>query len=218
MGPTSPQVPIPEVTAGPLFSKWNRQVARGPVIMDAKVAGIQILGFLTMFPICNMEVPSPCETKPDTPFSRKEITAKPTIWAQQPATAAPPARPVRPRAAQMAAEKIGRVSAMPTRAETRIPMKKGCNSVAHMIRLPTSAAAFPMSGARRAEKSIPTPMVTSGVTKMSTFVSLETALPISVERMATKSTASGPPAPPSALEANPTVIREKRTRGGASSA
>ena len=105
--------------------------------------------------------------------------------------------------------------AIPTRAETRIPIKKGCNSVAHMMRLPTCIAALPISGAKRAENSIPEPIVTRGVTKISTFVSLETALPISVERMATNSTASGPPAPPKALEAKPTVIREKRTNGGA---
>ena len=53
---------------------------------------------------------------------------------------------------------------------------------------------------------------------MSTFVSLETAFPISVERIATKSTAKGPPAPPRALEAKPTVIREKSTKGGACNA
>ena len=105
--------------------------------MEATVAGIQIRGFLTMFPICNIEVPIPCETKPETPFSRKEITAKPTIWAQQPATAAPPASPVSPKAAQIAAEEIGRVKAIPTKADTKIPIKKGCNSVAHIMRLPT---------------------------------------------------------------------------------
>ena len=33
--------------------------------------------------------------------------------------------------------------------------------------------------------------------------------------MATKSTASGPPAPPSAFEAKPTVTSEKSTSGGA---
>ena len=42
------------------------------------------------------------------------MTAKPTIWAQQPATAAPPASPVRPSAKQMAAEEMGSVRAMPT--------------------------------------------------------------------------------------------------------
>ena len=46
---------------------------------------------------------------PPHPFSRKDSTAKPTILAQHPATAAPPASPVRPKAAQIAAEEMGRV-------------------------------------------------------------------------------------------------------------
>ena len=37
----------------------KRQVATGPVIMEAKVGGSQIRGFFTMLPICSMEVPSP---------------------------------------------------------------------------------------------------------------------------------------------------------------
>ena len=58
-------------------------------------------------------------------------------------------------------------------------------------------------------------MVTAGVTRRSTRVSLETAFPASAARMARKSTASGPPAPPMALAACPTAAREKSTRGGA---
>ena len=50
---------------------------------------------------------------------------------------------------------------------------------------------------------------------MSTFVSLETALPHSAATMAMSSTASGPPAPPSALAAQPTALRENSTIGGA---
>ena len=79
-------------------------------------------------------------------------------------------------------------------------------------------AALPSAGASRAEKRRPTAIVTSGVTRISTRVSLETALPASAARIATKSTASGPPAPPSAFEAKPTVISEKSTRGGQRSA
>ena len=41
---------------------------------------------------------------------------------------------------------------------------------------------------------------------------------ISAATMATKSTARGPPAPPSALEAKPTVISENSTSGGQCSA
>ena len=72
-----------------------------------------------------MLVPNPCERIPPHLFSLKLRTAKPTICAQQPATAAPPARPVRPKAAQIAAEEIGRVKAIPTTTETRIPIQKG---------------------------------------------------------------------------------------------
>ena len=83
-----------------------------------------------------------------------------------------------------------------------------------MITFPTFMAAFPRAGARSADNAIPTPMVTRGVTRISTFVSLETALPASDARTATNRTARGPPAPPSALDAKPTVIRENNTRGG----
>ena len=72
-----------------------------------------------------MEVPRPWLIRPPTPFSLKLIAAKPTICAQQPATAAPPARPVRPSAAQMAAEEMGKVSATPTMTDTAMPIRKG---------------------------------------------------------------------------------------------
>ena len=52
----------------------------------------------------------PWLTSPPQRFSRKDMTAKPTMFAQQPATAAPPARPVRPKAAQMAAEKAAKMA------------------------------------------------------------------------------------------------------------
>lgn len=105
---------MPEETAAPFISSLNRQVATGPVTALAAMAGIHIFGLRTMLPICSIEVPSPCETTPPQPFSLNETTAKPTMFAQQPARAAPPARPVRLRAAQIAAEDIGSVSAMPT--------------------------------------------------------------------------------------------------------
>ena len=95
-----------------------------------------------------------------------------------------------------------------------MPIRKGCSSVAHMIRLPRDIAAFPRAGASSAESATPAKIVTIGVTRISTRVSLETAFPISAEMIATKRTASGPPAPPRALEAKPTVIRENRTSGG----
>ena len=79
-------------------------VAIGPVMADVTMAGIQIFGLRTMLPICSMLVPRPWLTRPPQPFSRKLSTAKPTMFAQQPATAAPPASPVSESAAQMAAE------------------------------------------------------------------------------------------------------------------
>ena len=66
----------------------------------------------------------------------------------------------------------------------------------------------------RAEIATPIRTVTSGVTRMSTLVSFETAFPSSDAIIATKKTASGPPAPPSAFEAKPTAVSEKRTIGG----
>ena len=75
-------------------------------------------------------------------------------------------------------------------------------------------AAAPRAGAHHADSAMPTPIVTSGVTSISTFVSFDMALPTSEAMIATNKTASGPPAPPSAFDAKPTVISEKRTSGG----
>ena len=57
-------------------------------------------------------------------YIEEHITAKPTIWAQQPARAAPPARPVSPRAAHIAAELIGRVSAIRGDDTTALPFSR----------------------------------------------------------------------------------------------
>ena len=61
-------------------------------------------------------------------------------------------------------------------------------------------------------------MVTMGVTRISIFVSFETALPNSAATTATKYTLSGPPAPPSAFVAKPTGMSENSTIAGACSA
>ena len=123
------------------------------------------------------------------------------MLAQQPATAAPPASPVRPSTEQMAADEMGRVRAMPTSTDTRMPIKKGCSWVVRMISWPKASAAPPMGGAMTQAEPMPARMVTMGVTRMSTRVSLDTAFPSSAAMMATNSTASGPPAPPRALQA-----------------
>ena len=101
----------------------------------------------------------PCEIRPPQRFSLNDMTANPIICAQQPATAAPPASPVRLSAAHIAAEEIGKVSAIPTMTETSMPIKNGCSSVAHIMRFPVFIAAHPSAGAIRADSPIPTPMV-----------------------------------------------------------
>ena len=68
MGPTSPQVPMPD-PAG-MFSRRKTMVAMGPVIMDASVGGIQIRGLSTILPICSILVPRPWAISPPILFSR----------------------------------------------------------------------------------------------------------------------------------------------------
>ena len=83
-----------------------------------------------------------------------------------------------------------------------------------MMTSPSFMAILPSHGARSHERKIPIPIVTSGVTRMSTLVSLEIALPNSDAMMAINRTARGPPAPPRAFAAKPTVIIENITSGG----
>ncbi len=110
--------------AGTGWNIFQMEDHRGErVTIEASVGGIQIFGFRTIFPIWSIEVPSPCARRPPHLFSQKLKTANPTICAQQPAVAAPPARPSRLNMMQIAALLIGSVRAMPIRAETRIPMK-----------------------------------------------------------------------------------------------
>jgi len=102
------------------------QVDIGPRIMLAKMAGSQMTGLRMILGICSMEVPRPWATRPPVLFSRKEATAKPTIFAAQPTAAAPAAIPLRFRDTPMAAELMGSVRAIPIRAETMMPAQKGC--------------------------------------------------------------------------------------------
>ena len=105
------------------------------------------------------------------------MTANPIIWAQQPAVAAPPASPSRDRAIQMAALLMGRVRAMPIRTDTRIPMMKGCISVAVFTRFPNQFMNWATPGPTNWATSTPEIMVMPGVTMMSRRVSLDTILP-----------------------------------------
>ncbi len=109
---------------------------------------------------------------------------------------------------------MGSVSTTPTTTDTIMPMKKGRSSVAHMTILPKAEAALPTGAAIRAAAPIPIKIVTIGVTRMSTLVSLLTALPNSEAMIATKNTAKGPPAPPMALVAKPTGTNENSTMAG----
>ena len=113
MGPTRPQVPMPEETAVPFICRWKTQVAMGPVMAEARVGGIQILGVADDVAHLEHGGPQSLRHQAAPPVLPKERMAKPTIWAQHPATAAPPAKPVRPRAAQMAALEMGKVRATP---------------------------------------------------------------------------------------------------------
>ena len=100
----------------------------------------------------------------------------------------------------------------------RIPIKNGCNSVAHIIKLPTELAAAPIAGAHNTLKPTPASTVAAGVTIISTFVSLETNLPTSLATIAIRYTAKGPPAPPNSFAEAPTAINENNTSCGACNA
>ena len=110
---------------------------------------------------------------------------------------------------------MGSVNATPTSTLTAMPIQKGWSLVALSMMMPKALAAVPMGGAMSFARATPTRIVMAGVTRMSTLVSLLTALPHSAATMAMMSTAKGPPAPPSALAAQPTAARENSTMGSA---
>ena len=84
----------------------------------------------------------------------------------------------------MAAEEIGKVKQIPTMTETKMPITKGCCTVAHLMMVPTEKAAVPMAGAHHMNKRHPVRIVTAGVTRISIFVSFETAFPNSEAKIA----------------------------------
>ena len=89
-------------------------------------------GCFIMLGICNMLVPIPCEISPPTPFSLNDITAKPTICAAHPTTAAPPASIIASDvlpdaiAIHIAADEVGIVKSMPITTDITTPIIKGC--------------------------------------------------------------------------------------------
>ena len=140
---------MPALMGSPFISSLKKQVARGPVTAEVRMAGSQIRGFFTMLGICSMEVPMPWLTSPPQRFSRKERTANPTMLAQHPATGgAPPPGPSAPARTQMAAEEMGtRQGRCPTSTDTSIPIQKGCSSVVRMMSWP-KALGRPADGGR----------------------------------------------------------------------
>ena len=136
------------------------------------MGGSQITGFLTILPIWSILVPSPWAITPLHLFAAKLITAKPTICAQQPAVAAPPAIPVSASDAHIAADDMGSVKQIPTTAETRAPISTGFNSTNIIIRLPRYFITALIPGPTSIDTPTPTAIVTVGVTIISTFVSL----------------------------------------------
>ena len=108
----------------------------------------------------------------------------------------------------MAALLMGRVRATPIRADTRIPMIKGCISVAVFTRFPNQFIKPATPGPTNWATSTPEIMVIPGVTMMSSRVSLETILPSSAAMMVATRAPTGPPR---VLPAIPTVAAENST-------
>ena len=137
--PTRPLVPMPAPEG--IFCIWKTSVASGPKMAEAIIGGSQTFGFFTILGICSILVPKPWLNSPDQRLSRKLMTAKPTIWAQQPTVAAPAAKPLSDRAIATAALETGSVSKIPMMTDTKIPIKNGCKSTAHIINAPISVMA-----------------------------------------------------------------------------
>ncbi len=198
IGPTKPAVPIPLPTGEEISPQT---AAIGPRIALVKTGGNQQIGCLTRLGICSILVPTPCATRPPHLFSLKLMTAKPTICAQQPTTAAPAAIPLRLIATPMAAEEIGRVRHTPIIAATRIPIKIGC-CWALTLMIPPSQVIKPLiGGPSKSPTILPDTIATSGVTMISTFVLPDTRLPIS---RATNAAINAPKGSPTAAK----VVKE----------
>lgn len=203
--PTKPHVPIPAPIGE--FSSLKTIVETGPSIADARVGGINIFGFLIMFGICNMLVPSPWAIKPWVLFSLNEVTAKPIIWQQQPIVAAPAARPERLMVIQRAADEIGSVKTIPTITDTIIPMINGFCLVASIIIIPIFVMSVWIKGPTKFAIITPTKTVTIGVKTISIFVSFETNFAISTQKSVAIKTPIGPP---NLFAASPTIVDENK--------
>ena len=78
----------------------------------------------------------PIATTSPISLSSIDITAKPIIWAQHPAKAAPAAKPLSPNITPIAALDIGAVKAIPIKTATTIDMKNGCMFTPWLIKSP----------------------------------------------------------------------------------
>lgn len=55
MGPTMPEVPMPEEIGGPFCLSLKTTVAMGPLTIEATTAGNHSTGFLSKLGTCNIE-------------------------------------------------------------------------------------------------------------------------------------------------------------------
>ncbi len=158
---------------------------------EVRIGAIQMRGFFTIFPSGAWMFRFP--EKQDHPICFREgalLRNLPFVHSsllQQ----LPPASPVRPSAAQIAADRDRKCQCNTHKYRNKDSIRNGCRLVAHIIIFPTFIAALPSAGAHHADRATPTPIVTSGVTRISILVSLDTAFPISEAKMATNNTASG---------------------------
>ena len=83
-----------------------------------------------------------------------------------------------------------------------MPIRKGCNSVAHMMTVPVCIASFPKGGAHKACERGTDTDGHKGRYKDIDFCFPSGQFPDFTCGYGDKSTAKGPPAPPSALVAN----------------
>ena len=90
------------------------------------IGGTQITGFFTIFLNCNILVPIAIAITSPISLSSIDITANPIICPQQPANAAPAAKPFNPNITPIAALDIGAVNAIPIKTATTIDISIGC--------------------------------------------------------------------------------------------
>jgi aspartate aminotransferase len=191
MGPTRPQVPMPEDTGSPFISSLKRQVDMGPVMAEVTMAGIQIRGCGRCCPFAAWRCPVP-----GTPCRPSRFPEGHHGEAHHVCAAAGHGR-----AACKTGETEGRADGRGGYGQRQHDAHHHADQNAHQeglqLRSPHDKVAdgdwppCPMGAAMRYASPTPTSMVTMGVTRMSIFVSLETALPNSEAMMATNSTPAG---------------------------